>query len=51
METAMAPYFSALVWRIPGRGESGGLTSMGLHGVGHDQSDLAAAAAGLLSIP
>ena len=51
METAMAPYFSTLVWRTPGTGEPGGLTSMGLHGVGHDRSDLAAAVAGLLSIP
>ena len=29
---------------IPGTGEPGGLLSMGLHRVGHDQSDLAAAA-------
>ena len=34
-------------WRIPGTGEPGGLPSMGLHGVGHDWSDLAAAAAAL----
>ena len=32
-------------WRIPGRGEPGGLLSMGSHRVGHDWSDLAAAAA------
>ena len=51
MEKAVAPYFSTLVWRIPGMGEPGGLTSMGLHRVGHDSSDLAAAVAGLLSIP
>ena len=51
METATAPYFSTLVWRIPGIEEPGGLTSMGSHGVGHDQSDLAAAVAGLLSMP
>ena len=31
-------------WRIPGTGEPGGLPSMGLHRVGHDWSDLAAAA-------
>ena len=31
--------------RIPGTGEPGGLPSMGLHRVGHDWSDLAAAAA------
>ena len=30
--------------RIPGTGEPGGLPSMGSHRVGHDKSDLAAAA-------
>ena len=30
-------------WRIPGMGEPGGLLSMGLHRVGHDWSNLAAA--------
>ena len=40
----MAPHSSVLAWRIPGTGESGGLLSMGLHRVGHDWSDLAAAA-------
>ena len=34
-----------LAWRIPGTEEPGGLPSMGLHRVGHDWSDLAAAAA------
>ena len=33
-----------LAWRIPGTGEPGGLPSMGSHRVGHDWSDLAAAA-------
>ena len=33
-----------LAWRIPGTGEPGGLPSMGLHRVGHDWSDSAAAA-------
>ena len=33
-----------LTWRIPGTGESGGLLSVGSHRVGHDWSDLAAAA-------
>ena len=33
--------------RIPGTGEPGGLPSTGSHRVGHDWSDLAAAAAGL----
>ena len=32
-------------WRIPGTGEPGGLPSMGSHRVGHNWSDLAAAAA------
>ena len=34
-------------WRIPGTSEPGGLLSMGLHRVGHDWSDLEAAAAAL----
>ena len=33
-----------LAWRIPGTGEPGGLPSMGSHTVGHDWSDLKAAA-------
>ena len=33
-----------LAWRIPGTVEPGGLPSMGSHSVGHDWSDLAAAA-------
>ena len=41
----MATHSSVLVWRIPGTGESGGLPPMGSHRVGHDWSDLAAAAA------
>ena len=41
----MATHSSVLAWRIPGAGEPGGLPSMGLHRVGHDWSDLAAAAA------
>ena len=36
---------SVLAWRIPGTGEPGGLPSVGSHRVGHDWSDLAAAAA------
>ena len=39
----MAPHSSVLAWRIPGTGEPGGLPSMGLHRVGHNWSDLAAA--------
>ena len=45
LEKEMATYSSVLTWRIPGTGEPGGLPSMGLHRVGHDWSDLAAAAA------
>ena len=45
LEKEMATHSSILAWRIPGTGEPGGLPSMGLHRVGHDLSDLAAAAA------
>ena len=45
LEKEMATHSSVLVWRIPGTGEPGGLPSMGPHRVGHDWSDLAAAAA------
>ena len=45
LEKAMAAHSSVLAWRIPGTGEPGGLQSMGSHTVGHDWSDLAAAAA------
>ena len=44
LEKEMATHSSVLAWRIPGTGEPGGLPSMGLHRVGHDCSDLAAAA-------
>ena len=40
----MATHSSVLAWRIPGTGEPGGLPSMGLHRVGHECSNLAAAA-------
>jgi len=43
LEKEMATHSSVLAWRIPGTGEPGGLLSMGLHRVGHDWSDLAAA--------
>ena len=49
LEKEMATHFSVLAWRIPGMGEPGGLLSMGSHRVGHDWSDLAAAAACPLS--
>ena len=45
LQKAMATHSSVLAWQIPGMGESGGLPSMGSHRVGHDWSDLAAAAA------
>ena len=43
-EKEMATHSSVLALRIPGTGEPGGLPSMGSHRVGHDWSDLAAAA-------
>ena len=45
LEMEMATHSSVLAWRIPAMGEPGGLPSMGLHRVGRDWSDLAAAAA------
>ena len=47
LEKEMATHSSVLAWRIPGTGEPGGLPPMGSHSVGHDGSDLAAAAAAL----
>jgi len=44
MEKEMATHSSILAWRIPGMGEPGGLPSMGSHRIGHDWSNLAAAA-------
>ena len=44
-EKAIATHSSTLAWKIPGTGEPGGLPSMESHRVGHDWSDLAAAAA------
>ena len=44
LEKEMATHSSVPAWRIPGMGEPGGLPSTGLHRVGHDRSDLAAAA-------
>ena len=41
----MATHSSVLAWKIPGTEEPGGPLSMGLQRVGHDWSDLAAAAA------
>ena len=45
LEKEMATHSSIIAWRIPRMGEPVGLLSMGSHSVGHDSSDLAAAAA------
>ena len=45
LEKEMATHSSVLAWRISGTGEPRGLPSIGSHRVGHDWSDLAAAAA------
>ena len=45
LKKAMATHSSVLAWKIPWMEEPGGLQSMGSHRVGHDWSDLAAAAA------
>ena len=46
LEKEMATHSSVIAGRIPGTAEPGGLPSVGSHRVGHDWSDLAAAAAG-----
>ena len=51
LEKEMAPHSSDPAWRIPGTGEPGGLPSMGSHRVGHDWSDLVAAAVMVLEFP
>ena len=43
LEKEMATHSSVLAWRIPEMREPGELPSMGLHKVGHNWSDLAAA--------
>ena len=45
LEKAMAPHSSTLAWKIPWMEEPGRLQSIRSHRVGHDWSDLAAAAA------
>ena len=47
LEKEMATHSSVLAWRIPWTEKPGRLQSMGSHRVGHDWSDLAAAAAAL----
>ena len=49
LERKMATHSSILAWRIPGTGEPGVLPSIVSHRVGHDWSNLAAAAAYLHS--
>ena len=51
LEKEMATHSSVLAWKIPGTGEPGGLPSLGSHRVGHDWSDLAAAAAATYFLP
>ena len=36
LDREMAIHSSVLAWRIPGKGEPGGLPSLGSHRVGHD---------------
>ena len=50
LEKEMVTHSSVLAWRIPGTGEPGRLPSMGSHRVGHDWSDLAAAAAAVMQV-
>ena len=45
LDKEMATHSSVLAWSIPGTVEPGGLPSVGSHRVGHDWSNLAAAAA------
>ena len=45
LKKEMVTHSTSLAWRIPGTEEPSGLLSMGSHRVGHDWSDLAAAAA------
>ena len=45
LEKEMSTHYSIFTWKITGTEEPGGLPSIGSHRVGHDCSDLAAAAA------
>ena len=51
LEKEMATRSNVFAWRIPGMGEPGGLPSVGSHRVGHNWSDLAAAAAAVKNPP
>ena len=44
LEKEMVTHSSVLAWRIPGTVEPGGLPSMGLHRVRHDENNLAVVA-------
>ena len=50
-EKATATHSSTLAWKIPWTEEPGEVPSMGSHRVGHDWSDLAAAAVAVSSFP
>ena len=50
LEKEMATHSSTLAWKIPWTEKPGGLQSMGLQRVGHDWSNLAAAAAAALTM-
>ena len=50
LEKEMATHTIVLAWRIPGDGGADGLPSMGSHRVGHDWSNLAAAAAAAAAV-
>ena len=50
LEKEMVTYSSTLAWKIPWMKEPGRLQSMVLLRVGHDRSDLAAAAAELILV-
>ena len=47
LEEEMSTHSSILAWEIPWTEEPGGLRSVGSHRVGHDWSDLTAAAAAI----
>jgi len=51
LEKEMVTHSSVLAWRTPGTGEPGGPLSMGSHRVGHNWSDLAAAAFEYMGFP
>ena len=50
LEKEMATHSNILAWRIPRTEEPSGLPSMGSRRVGHDWSDLAAAAAAITTV-